>query len=111
MVVGARSALFAPMENVGIVIIDEEHESSYKQDQAPRYVTRDVAEWMVRSHGAVLVLGSATPSLEALHRCAMEPSWARVEMPGSRQRKTAAGYQCGRHGARVRRRQSLHVLS
>ena len=48
VVVGARSALFAPMENVGIVIIDEEHESSYKQDQAPRYVTRDVAEWMVR---------------------------------------------------------------
>ncbi len=82
VVVGARSALFAPMENVGIVIIDEEHESSYKQDQAPRYVTRDVAEWMVRSHGAVLVLGSATPSLEALHRCAMEPSWTRVEMPG-----------------------------
>lgn len=74
VVVGARSALFAPMENVGIVIIDEEHESSYKQDQAPRYVTRDVAEWMVRSHGAVLVLGSATPSLEALHRCAVEPS-------------------------------------
>ena len=82
VVVGARSALFAPMENVGIVIIDEEHESSYKQDQAPRYVTRDVAEWMVRSHGAVLVLGSATPSLEALHRCAVEPSWSRVEMPG-----------------------------
>lgn len=82
VVVGARSALFAPMENVGIVIIDEEHESSYKQDQAPRYVTRDVAEWMVRSHGAVLVLGSATPSLEALHRCAVEPSWTRVEMPG-----------------------------
>ncbi len=83
VVVGARSALFAPMENVGIVIIDEErYESSYKQDQAPRYVTRDVAEWMVRSHGAVLVLGSATPSLEALHRCAVESSWTRVEMPG-----------------------------
>lgn len=82
VVVGARSALFAPMEDVGIVIIDEEHEGGYKQDQAPRYVTRDVAEWMARAHGAVLVLGSATPSLEALHRCAVEPSWERVEMPG-----------------------------
>ena len=82
VVVGARSALFAPMENVGVIIIDEEHEGSYKQDQAPRYVTRDVAEWMARAHGAVLVLGSATPSLEALHRCETQDSWQRVEMPG-----------------------------
>lgn len=82
VVVGARSALFAPMEDVGIVIIDEEHESSYKQDQAPRYVTRDVAEWVVRAHGAVLVLGSATPSFEALHRCEYDERWQRVEMPG-----------------------------
>ena len=81
VVVGARSALFAPMKQVGIVIIDEEHESSYKQDQAPRYVTRDVAEWLVRAHGAVLVLGSATPSLEALKRCEEDDLWQRVEMP------------------------------
>lgn len=81
VVVGARSALFAPMRNVGIVIIDEEHESSYKQDQAPRYVTRDVAEWMARAHGAVLVMGSATPSLEALQRCESDERWQRVEMP------------------------------
>ncbi len=81
VVVGARSALFAPMENVGIVIIDEEHEGSYKQDQAPRYVTRDVAEWVACAHGAVLVLGSATPSLEALHRCQVNERWQRVEMP------------------------------
>lgn len=81
VVVGARSALFAPMQNVGIIIIDEEHESSYKQDQAPRYVTRDVAQWLARAHGAVLVLGSATPSLEALERCENDPSWHKVEMP------------------------------
>ena len=81
VVVGARSALFAPMENVGIVIIDEEHEGSYKQDKAPRYVTRDVAEWMARAHGAVLVLGSATPSLESLYRCRTDERWRRVEMP------------------------------
>lgn len=81
VVVGARSALFAPMDSVGIIIIDEEHESSYKQDQAPRYVTRDVAEWLARAHGAVMVLGSATPSLEALARCKNDPTWHRAEMP------------------------------
>ncbi len=81
VVVGARSALFCPMQNVGVVIIDEEHEGSYKQDQAPRYVTRDVAEWMARAHGGVLMLGSATPSLEALHQCRVNEHWQRVEMP------------------------------
>lgn len=81
MVVGARSALFAPLKQAGIIVIDEEHESSYKQDQAPRYVTRDVAQWLAREHGAVLVLGSATPSLEALERCACDPAWHKVEMP------------------------------
>lgn len=81
VVVGARSALFAPLARVGIIIIDEEHESSYKQDQAPRYVTRDVAHWLAGAYGAVLVLGSATPSLEALERCESDPSWHRVEMP------------------------------
>lgn len=80
VVVGARSALFAPLENVGVIIIDEEHESSYKQDQAPRYVTRDVAQWMAERTGAVLVLGSATPSIEALHQCEINPRWTRVEM-------------------------------
>ncbi len=70
VVVGARSALFAPMEDVGIVIIDGRSTNrATSRTRLPRYVTRDVAEWMVRSHGAVLVLGSATPSLEALHRC------------------------------------------
>ncbi len=81
VVVGARSALFAPMEDVGVIIIDEEHEGSYKQDKAPRYVTRNVAEWMARAHGAVLVLGSATPSLEALHRCRTDDRWQCVQMP------------------------------
>ncbi len=80
VVVGARSALFAPLANVGMIIIDEEHEGSYKQDQAPRYVTRDVAEWLVRRNGATLILGSATPSIEALHRAKTGDSWHRVVM-------------------------------
>lgn len=80
VVVGARSALFAPLSDVGIIIIDEEHEGSYKQDQAPRYVTRDVAEWMARKAGATLILGSATPSIEALHRAKTDGSWHQVVM-------------------------------
>jgi len=68
IVVGARSALFAPVVSVGLIIIDEEHESSYKQGSSPRYHAREVAERMAQDLGAVLVLGSATPSMEALHR-------------------------------------------
>lgn len=80
VVVGARSALFAPLDKVGMIIIDEEHEGSYKQDQAPRYVTRDVAEWMARKSGATLILGSATPSIEALHRVQTDDKWHHVIM-------------------------------
>lgn len=68
VVVGARSALFAPLANVGLVVIDEEHEPSYKQGQSPRYHAREVAERLCATHRATLVLGSATPSLEARHR-------------------------------------------
>ncbi|MCL2889610.1 MAG: primosomal protein N' [Eggerthellaceae bacterium] len=81
VVVGARSALFAPLEKLGLVVIDEEHEGSYKQDSAPRYVTRDVAAWMVGRSGATLVLGSATPSIEALYRCNKLENWHRVVLP------------------------------
>ncbi|WP_251198093.1 replication restart helicase PriA [Anaerotardibacter muris] len=75
VVVGARSALFAPLANVGMIIVDEEHEGSYKQDQSPRYVTRDVAEWIAKRNGATLILGSATPSIEALYRVESDKDW------------------------------------
>ncbi len=68
VVVGARSAIFAPLKNVGAIIIDEEHESIYKQDSNPRYHARDVAKLRADYHKAVLVLGSATPSLESRAR-------------------------------------------
>lgn len=68
VVVGARSALFAPVSNLGLVVIDEEHEPSYKQGQSPRYHARAVAEQLCAAHGATLVLGSATPSMETLRR-------------------------------------------
>lgn len=78
VVVGARSALFAPAKNVGLYVIDEEHEGSYKQDSAPRYHAREVAAWMAYRSGAALVLGSATPSVETLHACATRDSWQRT---------------------------------
>ena len=68
VVVGARSAIFAPLTNIGAIIIDEEHESSYKQDSNPRYHAREVALLRARYNQAVLVLGSATPSLESRAR-------------------------------------------
>ena len=81
VVVGARSALFTPLSNIGLIVIDEEHEGSYKQDSAPRYDARDVARWMVARSGGVLVMGSATPSIEALYACEQGGSWTKADLP------------------------------
>jgi primosomal protein N' (replication factor Y) len=67
VVVGPRSALFAPVANPGLIVLDEEHESTYKQDSDPRYHARPVAEFLAKQHGATLVLGSATPAVESWH--------------------------------------------
>ncbi len=67
IVVGTRSAVFAPLENLGLIIVDEEQESAYKQEETPRYNGRDVAVYRARLEGAAVLLGSATPSLESYH--------------------------------------------
>ncbi len=78
--IGARSAVFAPVENVGLIVIDEEHDGSYVSESSPRYVTFDVARLRARYNHCKLVLGSATPSVETYHR-AREGEFALVKLP------------------------------
>jgi len=80
VVVGARSAIFAPTPHLGLIVLDEEQEGSFKQDSVPRYHARDVALRRAEAEGVPLVLGSATPSLESWHR-AGEGRFQLVEMP------------------------------
>ena len=79
VIVGARSAIFAPTPNLGLIVLDEEHDGSFKQDKAPRYHARDVAHWRASNENVPLVLGSATPSLESWHR-AGEGTYEKISM-------------------------------
>ena len=81
VMIGARSAIFAPVDNLGLVVVDEEHEASYKQDTVPRYHGRDVAVKRAALANAHCILGSATPSLESLHNCETKKHYVLLEMP------------------------------
>ena len=78
---GARSAIFAPLKNVGIIVIDEEHDSSYVSESNPRYHTHDIAEFRRKYNGAKLVLGSATPSLDTYYK-AIKGEYELITLPG-----------------------------
>lgn len=80
IVIGARSAVYVPLDNLGLIVIDEEHEPAYKQEESPRYHARDVALYRARHHGAAVVLGSATPALETYSR-ALSGQYRLLEMP------------------------------
>jgi primosomal protein N' (replication factor Y) len=81
VVIGARSAIFAPVQKLGVVVVDEEHEPSYKQDTSPRYNGRDVAVKMAQLTDAVCILGSATPSLETLGNCSTKSHFHKLLLP------------------------------
>jgi len=77
---GARSTIFAPLENVGAIIVDEEHDAAYKQDRMPRYHARDTAVMRAKFENAICLLGSATPSFESYHNAA-EGKYTLLELP------------------------------
>ena len=81
IVVGTRSAVFAPVHDLALIIVDEEHDHSYKQDETPRYHARDVAAVRAKGIGAAVVLGSATPSLESYQNATNGSKYAYVELP------------------------------
>lgn len=68
IVIGARSAIFAPIENIGLIIMDEEHDSSYQSEMAPKYDTKEVASYLAKENSCPLLLGSATPDMKSYNR-------------------------------------------
>ena len=102
VVVGTRSAVFAPMPNLGLILIDEEHDGSYKQEETPRYHARDVAVMRAKLLGITIVLGSATPSLESWNN-AERGRYTRIEMLAARAVPPAPRRRDDRHARRVPR--------
>ena len=104
VVLGPRSAIFAPLPNLGLIVMDEEHESAYKQEQSPRYHARTVARELARLHQCPIVLGSATPSLETFYEAenggvtliSLPSRAASAQMPTVQICDLAAGYRDGK---------------
>ena len=105
VVVGTRTAVFAPLANLGLIVVDEEHDGSYKQEESPRYNGRDVAVVRGRAAGALVVLGSATPSLESYHN-AQSGRYELIALETARARPADGRRPDRRHARGVRRRRA-----
>ncbi len=81
LVIGARSAVFAPMDNIGLIVVDEEHETSYKSDKSPKYDAIEVAVRRAQTQSAAVILGSATPAVQDFYR-SQQGVFKRIELPG-----------------------------
>ena len=103
IMIGPRSALFTPFEKLGLIVIDEEHEPTYKSEQVPRFHARETAIERARMEGASVVLGSATPSLEAFYACECGRYQMLRREPG-----TSAGI-CGRYAGRIKAREPVNL--
>ena len=111
VVVGTRSGVFAPVRNLGLIVVDEEHDGSYKQEETPRYNGRDVAIVRAQAAGACVVLGSATPSLESRYN-AERGKYTLLELPGRIEAAAHAGGRADRHAPGVSgNAQAGHVLA
>jgi primosomal protein N' (replication factor Y) len=115
VVVGARSAVFAPLGDLGIIVVDEEHDSSYKQDQAPRYHARDVAIKRAQIENVPIVLGSATPSLEIYGLCKPEgeprPGYHYLSLPSRVRGLSLAATELVDMRQERRMRRGVHLIS
>lgn len=80
IIIGARSAIFAPTDNIGLIVVDEEHDNSYKQEDMVRYHAKEVALWRAQAHNCPLILGSATPAVTSYYK-ALEGAYSLVELP------------------------------
>ncbi|MDA0749571.1 MAG: primosomal protein N' [Verrucomicrobia bacterium] len=110
IVIGARSAVFAPVEPLGLIIVDEEHEHSYKQEEAPRYHARDVAVVRAQREQAVVVLGSATPSLETYYNT-QKGKYHLLEMPSRADNKTMPWVRVVDMRSEGRKNKGIPILS
>lgn len=110
IVVGARSAVFSPVKNLGLIVIDEEHENTYKQEDVPRYNTRDVATHRAGLEGACVILGSATPSIESFY-LAQKKEFELLTLPERIEKKVLPRVNVIDMRQQKRRKRTLRVFS